>query len=84
MLRDYQLRAIESARDARRRGKRAILLVSPTGSGKSVLGSAIVSAGVAKGGRWMWLAHRAELIDQGAKHLRKCGLRVGIVGKLQT
>lgn len=45
------------------------LLVSPTGSGKTVMGCEIIDAIVAGGGRVLVLAHRRELIDQTARKL---------------
>lgn len=78
-LRDYQIRAVNEARRARGRGKRSILLVSPTGSGKTTIGAEICRAAVAKGGRVVWVAHRAELVEQARKRLAAEGLRVSVL-----
>jgi superfamily II DNA or RNA helicase len=37
ILRDYQRAALDGAREQLRRGKRAVLLVLPTGTGKTVV-----------------------------------------------
>ena len=63
-LRDYQSAAITQIRQAFRDGKRAPLLVMPTGSGKTVSFAAISQGAAAKGNRVLLLAHRIELIDQ--------------------
>ena len=46
-LRDYQEMSVEAVRDSFRAGKRRTLLVSPTGSGKTVIFS-YIAAGVAQ------------------------------------
>ncbi len=78
-LRDYQHRAVSLVRGAMRNGGKRVVLVLPTGAGKTRTGSAIVERAVAKGSRVMWLAHRTELIEQTAKTLHGFGLPVGVV-----
>jgi len=78
-LRPYQVRAIEMARDSYAKGNRAILLVAPTGAGKTVMFSALAESAISKGGRGLVLAHRTELVDQAADKLRALGLDVGII-----
>lgn len=63
-LRPYQIAAIQSGRQAFREGKRAILFVSPTGSGKTRLGAEFIVNATRTGRRVLWLAHRAELLAQ--------------------
>jgi superfamily II DNA or RNA helicase len=75
--RPYQTRALDSVRAQFRAGKRACLVVAPTGSGKTLLGSLMAQGHVARGGRVVWLAHRKELREQGAIALRSLGLDVG-------
>ena len=74
--RDYQLRAVEGCRAAYRRGTRAVLLVVPTGGGKTVIGSLVVEGALARGRRVLWLAGRRELVVQAAARLPG---RVGVV-----
>lgn len=79
ILRDYQDGCINGIRDAYRRGRRSPLLVSPTGSGKTVM-FAHISHGVArKGNRVMILVHRQELVDQTARTLDGFGVHHGII-----
>lgn len=75
ILRPYQTDAIESVRQSLRSGKKAPILVCPTGSGKTVMGSEIIRLTVEKGGKVLFLAHRAELISQTSKKLSDIGVR---------
>ena len=56
-----------------------VLLVSPTGSGKTTIASAIIEGAVAKGGDVLFLAHRKELIDQCSQRLDGAGVDHGIL-----
>lgn len=78
-LRDYQHSAVAKVRDAMKDGARRVVLVLPTGSGKTRTGSAIVERAVLRRRRVVWLAHRTELIEQTAKSLHEHGLPVGVV-----
>ena len=49
VLRSYQERAIEDLRDAFRWGRRAPLLVMPTGAGKTVVFAAIAASATERG-----------------------------------
>ena len=78
-LRDYQEMAIEAVRDSFRAGNRRTLLVSPTGSGKTVIFS-YVAAGVAKNGkRVLIIAHRRELLRQISSALTRAGVKHGML-----
>lgn len=76
-LRDYQTKAIADVRAAVRGGSKRVVLVLPTGAGKTRTGGEIARLAVGKGGRILWLAHRGELVDQAARALRALGLDVG-------
>lgn len=80
--RPYQLRAIEDTRQRMVAGARSVIIVSPTGSGKTCMGGMIVTGHLerAEGNRVVWLAHRNELIEQAASTLRAFGLTVGVRG----
>lgn len=81
-LRDYQARGIEATFAELRAGKRCVLVVAPTGAGKTVILSEIVRRHRAhpRGGRALVVVHRAELVSQTVDKLRRAGIdRVGIV-----
>jgi superfamily II DNA or RNA helicase len=60
-------------------GRRRVLLVSPTGSGKTIISAAIIEAVVARGKRVLFLAHRRELIQQASLKLYGVGVDHGII-----
>lgn len=78
-LRPYQSRAIDCARGRFSAGVRRLLLVAPTGSGKTVIARAIIEAAVARGTRVVFVAPRKELIEQTSKHLDGAGIDHGIL-----
>jgi superfamily II DNA or RNA helicase len=55
-------------------GRRRILLVAPTGSGKTVIAAAVVADAVSRGLRVLFLAHRRELINQASRKLHAAGV----------
>jgi DNA repair protein RadD len=58
---------------------RRLLVVAPTGSGKTTIGCELVRAAVQSGRTALWLAHRIELIDQAAERLQSYGIPCGII-----
>jgi DNA repair protein RadD len=74
----HQPRTIAATRQAYREGARRILIVLPTGGGKTRLGRHYVEAYAARGQRVLWVAHREELVGQAAATLG------GAVGVLQA
>lgn len=64
-LRPYQSRAVATTL-ASVAAARNPILVAPTGSGKTVMGCAIVREYTEQEKRVLWLAHRKELIEQAA------------------
>jgi len=78
-LRPYQTSLIEELRDGFRRGFTRQGLVSPTGSGKTVLFSYVVKNAAAKGLRVWVIAHRAEILDQISATLSVVGVQHGMV-----
>ena len=79
ILRDYQVRAIDEVRQSYRTGHRRPLLVSPCGSGKTVIFSHIGKSAAERGKRVMILVHRQELIDQVSAALDNCAVPHGII-----
>ena len=60
-------------------GKRRILLVSPTGSGKTVMASHMIQRANNKGHGVLFVAHRREIIMQTSEKLRAAEVNHGIV-----
>lgn len=78
-LRPYQTEAVGDVRTAFAQGRRSPLLVSPTGSGKTVLFSYIAQGAASKGNRINILSHRQELIRQISKTLDSFSVPHGII-----
>jgi superfamily II DNA or RNA helicase len=68
-LRPYQCDAIEASEQAFVAGHRRVLIVSPTGTGKTVIFNEVIRMRVARDERVLLLAHREELIRQAATKL---------------
>lgn len=89
-LRPFQLAGRDAVEADWARGVRRTALAHCTGSGKTTTGSDIVGRWLDRhpGRRALWVAHRIELIEQGAKRLRRHlpGRPVGVVmaGRNQT
>lgn len=85
-LRQYQSDAITETRAAYRNGSRATLLVAPTGAGKTRIAVEFAKAALAKSstGVVLWVAHRAELIEQGRKALVREGAPEEMIGVIQS
>src|SRR5512133_629461 len=67
VLRAYQRAVIADIWAAIEAGQRRIVLVAPTGSGKTVIAAELIGDAVAQGKRVLFLVHRRELVDQSAK-----------------
>lgn len=78
-LRPYQVAAVDGARQRIREGAKRVLLIVPTGGGKTVIASEIIHSAAAKGSRVVFLAHRRELILQTCDKLNRFGVRHGVV-----
>jgi DNA repair protein RadD len=79
-LRDYQNAALGKAREYLALGRRKVLIVMPTGGGKTCTAAEACRQHVNDGGRVLWVAHRRELIKQGRATLERYGMRVGAFG----
>lgn len=73
-LRAYQRSALESVDAFVRAGHRSILVVSPTGTGKTRTLTARAVEHTQRGGVVLWVAHRKELLGQASGALRDVGL----------
>jgi superfamily II DNA or RNA helicase len=79
LLYDYQQACLDEIRESYRSGAKAPLLVSPTGSGKTVMFASICKGAAARGNRVMILVHRQELIDQVSHTLTEFKVGHGII-----
>jgi superfamily II DNA or RNA helicase len=70
-LRDYEARAVHVV-PGLLTAKRRVVLVGPTGSGKTVVAAHVMLE--MRGKRVLWLAHRWELIDQARNQLIAAGI----------
>ena len=78
-LRTYQQEALAAVEQDWRDGFQRTLLVLPTGCGKTIVFSRIVTDMVRQGKRCLILAHRGELLDQAADKLEKVsGLKCAV------
>lgn len=78
-LRAYQQKIVDDLRMAFTKGKRAPVLVAPTGSGKTVVFSYMAASASQKGKRVIILVHREELMDQVSQTLAEFGVQHGFV-----
>jgi DNA repair protein RadD len=76
-LRPYQSLALAEIQQAYRAGRRAPLLCSPTGSGKSAMTAHMLGR---TGKSVLYLCHRAELLDMISADMTAAGLRHGLIG----
>ena len=79
VLRPYQHDAVERIRNSYRAGSRRVLLTAPTGSGKTVVFSYVVSGALARGSQVLVVVHRVELVDQVAMALGRLGVQFGVI-----
>ncbi len=78
-LRPYQSEIVTEVRSLLKQGKRRPLVVSPTGSGKTVMFSHIAHSAGAKDKRVWILVHRQELIEQTSRTMREFDVPHGII-----
>jgi DNA repair protein RadD len=78
-LRSYQSDVLADVAHAVAAGARCILLVAPTGAGKTIIASSIIEAAQYKGERVLVLAHTREIIKQTSEKLFANGIQHGII-----
>lgn len=81
--RGYQVAAIEAARQLIREHPR-LLLVLPTGGGKTVIAALVIRGAVAKGRRVLFLAHRREIVAQSFWKLVDAGVPEEAIGVMMA
>ena len=78
-LRPYQQKAMTQARAAFAAGAGSVLVVAPTGSGKTVLAAACARSALDRGGRVLFIVPRREIVHQTVAKLEAVGLDPSIV-----
>ena len=61
---DYQQKLVDEARQKLAHNDKGVMLISPAGSGKSVVIAEIARLTTEKGNRVLFMVHRKELIAQ--------------------
>ena len=83
-LRDYQQIPVDAVAAEFAAKKRRVLLVAPTGSGKTVIFSHITQRAVAKGLRVFIIVHRMELLQQTSEKLKAFGVDHAFIARGYT
>lgn len=78
-LRHYQSKAVDDLRHSYARGKKAPLLVLPTGGGKTFCFTYLADKAAQKGKRAVVLVHRQELLMQTSRSLDVLGVSHGLI-----
>jgi superfamily II DNA or RNA helicase len=78
-LRDYQIKVIEDFQREIAAGKKRIIIVAPTGSGKTIIASAIIKSVIEQRRGVLVVAHRREIIQQTSDKLHANGVPHGII-----
>jgi superfamily II DNA or RNA helicase len=74
VARPHQTRTLDAIRESYFRGKRRILVVGPTGSGKMFVAAKILESSMAKGKYACFIADQRELVQQCRKELESQGV----------
>lgn len=74
-LDDFQEQAVINTRQAVANGSDRVLLVSPTGSGKTIMAAAIIQSTVEKGNRIAFITSGRQLIFQMVRTLEDMGIQ---------
>lgn len=78
-LRTWQKEAVEQLRQRIREGAKNILVVAPTGSGKTILASHIIEEADRKSRRSAFVVDRLSLINQTSDTFAGCGIEHGVI-----
>jgi DNA repair protein RadD len=78
-LRPYQIEAVADFNRERAAGKRRIMLVAPTGSGKTVIATTIIKQHVSAWKNVLALSHRVEITSQTSAKLHDQQISHGII-----
>ncbi len=77
ILRPYQTEIISKTVQAIRSGEKSILVVAPTGSGKTIIFAHIATGAVKKNKRVLILTHRREILYQTVDKIKAFGIHAG-------
>lgn len=83
-LRPRQTKAIDDLRLAYKSGKRAPILVAPTGFGKTAVASVIIKSSIERGKKIWFLAHLEEILQDTSFRLQSCGIPHGFIASQCT
>jgi DNA repair protein RadD len=78
-LRPYQTEVIDRFNSEVAAGNRRVLLVAPTGSGKTVIAAAMIAAVAEQGSHVVVISHRREIVAQTVTKLYVAGIDAGII-----
>ena len=78
-LRDYQNDILNEVRQHMMKGIKKILVEAPTGAGKTVIASEMLSLCKGKSMHAAFMMHRRELVKQSSETLKKFGLDHGVI-----
>lgn len=78
-LRDYQQVVVDKVKAALRQGHKKILIVAPTGAGKTAISTSLSRGCYAKGNDSMFICHRRELVSQTFKTYLKNDLEPSFI-----
>lgn len=78
-LRPYQLAALDAIRAELRRSRKRIMLMAPTGSGKTAIAAEMTRSAHGKGSRVLFICDSVELIDQTSTRLDLEGIEHGVM-----
>lgn len=79
VLRPYQANAVQNCRLALAGGLKRVMLCSPTGSGKTEIGMALVKGTRLKGRRVAFLCNRVHLVEQTSRRFSKSKIAHGVI-----
>ncbi|GIK23662.1 MAG: hypothetical protein BroJett005_30760 [Ignavibacteriota bacterium] len=78
-LYDFQIKTIDLLREKISQGKKRIIIVLPTGAGKTTIASEIIRLSKSNGKKILFMAHRQELVYQAHERLAQFGIDAGII-----
>ena len=80
----YQAAAVQNLRSSLAAGVVRQMLCSPTGSGKTEIGMALVKGAIAKRKRVAFLCNRVHLVEQTSRRFLRSGIKHGIIQGANT